>query len=641
MPTGLYASHDMLTGTTPTTTPNASSNGVSSNGRYKTITKVHGLETAQTTVETDVPLGMIDIPPPRSLRMWWRFGSTLLFSLWMFARLLFWNVYVARYFPGWVERGNMKRWRKYAREFRRFAVKKGGVFIKMGQFISTRVDILPEEIVRELESLQDEVPTIAFSKIEKKIEHELGPINQRYSWFNQEPIAAASLGQVHRARLLNGERVVVKVQRPGIRQVCYTDLSSMRIVFRVASRFGFIKRRVDAVQLGEEFGNVLLEELSYNHETYNAERFAKMFESDMRVYIPAVYREHSTDHILTLEDVTSIKLNDFAAIEAAGISRKEVAERLMETYMEQVFGEFFFHADPHPGNLFIYPLPVDNVQKYLYEGGGRPFYLIYIDFGMTGNLTREIADGMVNTLAAVITRDPEKMVRSFDELGFIMPGSDLKRITEAAKAAFDEVWGLSIEEIQNLDYERAADIASEFGDLLSSMPFYMPQDFIYLGRTMSILSGMCTSLDPNFNPWSEVEPYAQRLAAQGFGMDVDLKNGKIDSSTAFQSLFNGNGGQALVSLGQELMRRTAPINPTIQVLEELRSGEIRMVAELSLQHKAQLKRLEAQGKIQTRAFIFGSVLITSTLLYTNGDTTPALIGYGFCGLSALYGFLKG
>ncbi len=360
----------------------------------------------------------------RSLRLQWRFIRTLAFAAWLFARVVLWHVYIVKVFPGWVDRTSLKRFQQYAREYAGFAKSMGGLFIKLGQFISTRVDIFPEEIIREMESLQDEVPTIKFSKIKTAIEAELGPIHTRYREFDETPIAAASLGQVHRARLNNGDKVVVKVQRPGIRDICFTDLAAMRIIARVAMRFGFINRRCDAPALVEEFGRVFLEELSYKHEAYNADRFMEMFKNNMGVYIPSIYHEHSTDQILTIEDVTTIKINDYAALEKAGISRKAVAKRLMDTYLKQIFDEYFFHADPHPGNLFIYPLPVDD-ENADFGRGGRPFYLIFVDFGMTGTLTREIADGMVSTLNAVLTRNARQLVEGYVRLGFILPGADV------------------------------------------------------------------------------------------------------------------------------------------------------------------------------------------------------------------------
>lgn len=622
MPTGIYSAADAL---------RQRANGQPSPASQPPQPKL------TTLPESEVPATLAAIPRGRSLRMQWRYLRVLAFAAQLFIRILFWQIYVRRYFPRYVEQTNSERFVRYARQFRGFAISLGGVFIKLGQFISTRVDALPEAITRELESLQDEVPTIPFHQIKTVIERELGPLKARYSAFNETPIAAASLGQAHRARLLNGDKVVIKVQRPGIRGTCYTDLAALKIVAWVAMKFEFISRRADTTALTEEFGRVLLEELSYAHEAKNALVFAEFFKEDMGVYIPTVYTEHSTDRILTLEDVTTIKITDYAALERAGISRKAVAKRLMDTYLRQIFELFFFHADPHPGNLFIYPLPVDHPEQYIGQGG-RPFYLIFIDFGMTGRLTREIADGMVNTLLAVLARDADRLVHGYHDLGFILPGADLDRITEATRAAFDEVWGLSMTEIRDLDFDRAAHLANEFNDLIKSMPFYLPQDFIYLGRTISILSGMATTLDNSFNPWSELEPYAQRLAAQGFG--VNVQNG-VNAGSVIGALLSGSGQEAIQLVTREVIRRANPFSQTNAVLNRLGQGEIRVIAEPSSTYKAQSQRLESAQKATSRAVVFGAVLIVSTLFYTHGDTGIALIGYGFCTLSAITGFLRG
>ena len=570
--------------------------------------------------------------------MQWRFLQSLAFAGWLLVRLVFWYYFVERVLgrAAYIERTNMQRWQQYAREFRGFAISMGGVMIKLGQFISTRIDVLPETIIAELEGLQDEVPSVPFSKIRAVLEAELGPIPNRFQWMNEQPVAAASLGQVHRARLLNGDRVVVKVQRPGIDQVVYTDLAALRIVTRVSMWFRFINRRADTRALAEEFGRVLLEELSYRQEAYNAVRFARMFKDDMGVYIPYVYTEHSTDRVVTMEDVTTIKITDYAAMEAAGINRKEVANRLMDTYLYQIFDKRLFHADPHPGNLFVYPLPVDD-EKADFGPHGRPFYLIFIDFGMTGSLTPKIASGLINTLSAVLTRDPHKLVASYAELGFILPGSDIERIEEAAVLAFNRVWGLSMAELRNIDFNEISALGREFNDLLYDMPFYVPQDFIYLARAIGILSGMCTGLDPNFNPWHELQKYSGSLIQLAAG------NESTDGLPSLTSLFSGNGAQMLLDIGQSLITRTIAPGTATQntLLQRAERGEIKFQVEAGQKLRRDLLRIETQERKTTRAVIFGSTLIAATLLYTAGEITPAIIGYIFSGLALLGIFLNG
>lgn len=562
--------------------------------------------------------------------MQYRFGRALIFAAWIFARILLWR-FVMRRLIGQerVERGATGRWVVYAREFRGFAISMGGLMIKLGQFISTRVDALPPEITNELAGLQDEVPSVPFEAISEILAAEIGPLDRRFSWFNHEPVAAASLGQVHRAQLLNGDRVVVKIQRPGIREIVYTDLAALRVVARVAKRFKFIRRRADTVALADEFARVSLEELSYQQEMLHAARFAEMFKDDQGVYIPAVYLEHSTDSVLTMEDVTTIKINDYAALEAAGISRKAVAKRLMNASLKQVFESRFFHADPHPGNLFVYPLPHTNGHRE-YGKGGRPFYLIFVDFGMTGSLTPQIADGVMNTLAAVVTRDARKLVRSYAELGFLLPDADLDRLEEATVATFDRVWGLSMTEMKNVSYSEVRDLSREFNDLLYDMPFQVPQDFIYLGRALGILSGMATSLDLDFNAWQELLPYAQKMITQSAQQNENLFDGTL------LGVLTGNAPQAILETGRDMLARAFTLPPRVDaVVAQIEKGELSVRTTPDKAFRQQLNRIESQGRRTIRAVIFGSFLISATILYTSGEVGLAAGGYVLSGLTLL------
>ena len=379
--------------------------------------------------------------------------------------------------------------------------------------------------------------------------------------------------------------------------------------------------------LAEEFGRVLLEELSYRHEAQNAARFREMFKNDMGVYIPAIYTEHSTDSVLTIEDVTTIKISDYEAMEAAGISRQQVAKRLMDTYLRQVFEERFFHADPHPGNLFVYPLPPDtDAYKAQESQEGKPFYLIFIDFGMVGTLTPQIIDGLIGTMAAVITRDPHKLVESYSKLGILLPGADTERIEAATRAVFDQVWGLSMSQMSSVSYDSMATLGKEFNDLLFSMPFQVPQDFIYLGRTLGILSGISTSLDPAFNPWSEIQPYAQKVVAKKLSENGDTALAGIFGSSVLQSVLSSGGAKTLLNIGQSLFGGSSSSS---DVLARAERGDLTFRVDPSPEYQRQLNRIEVQGRRTTRAVLLGTGMITATLFYVNGDVVPAVIGYVF------------
>lgn len=569
---------------------------------------------------------------PRSIRMQYRFLKSLVYALWLFGRVIFWDVYMIKWLPGIAQRTQMSRWQSYARGFSKYAISMGGVMIKLGQFASTREDILPEEIVRELSNLQDEVPSVKFKHIKKVIESEIGDIDELFTWLKDEPVAAASLGQVHRAQLKDGDRVVVKVQRPNIRGTVYTDLAALFIVAKISMNFSFINRRADMVGLSEEFGRVLLEEISYETEVRNARRFARMFRDNMGVYIPSVYEKLSTDKVIVLEDVTTIKINDYASLEAKGIDRKDVAKRLLDTYMQQIFEERFFHADPHPGNLFIYPLPVDDESKYI-GVGGRPFYLIFIDFGMTGSLTVELTQGIIKTLEAVITQDADKLVTAYQDLGFLLPSADTKRIRQAVQVAFDEVWGMSMADMRDMDFSRAAEIGEQFNDLLFDLPFRVPQDFIYLGRTVGILSGMSTALDPTFNPWTVMQDNMTHLITR---RDGNMMN-EIGSSLANPMLGMLTGGPKsfFENLRAIVLPGTVRLAETENLLRKIVDGDVEIITQPGVKHQRSLNRIEGQNRKTTRAIVFVGFLITATLFYTSGDMTLAGLGYGASFISFL------
>lgn len=552
-----------------------------------------------------------------------RFRKTTTFFTLTFFRILLWEAFIRR-FAGerFVARGRSKRWRKYARRFRKLAIEMGGVMIKLGQFVSTRVDVLPPEITEELAGLQDQVPIVGFDYIKSTIERELGPIDEHFLWFNPEPVAAASFGQVHRAQLHSGDRVVVKVQRPNITDIVQTDLLALRFVARLAMRYKPIRRRANVPDLLDEFSRVLWEELDYRQEADNALTFNSMFTDDAGIYVPSVYLQHSTHYVLTLEDVTSIKINDYAGLERAGISRKEIAQRLINCYLHQIFDYRFFHADPHPGNLFVYPLPDQYQSLDRLEFGNRDFYLIFIDFGMTGRLTNQISMGLRETLIALLTQDAKALVASYDKLGIVMPSADMARLEAATRTVFDKVWGLNMDEMRNLPFEEVTSVAMEFSDLLLSMPFQMPQDFIYLSRTVSILSGMATGLDPEFDPWREMQPFAEKI----------LNEGRTPTNGRGLSFF-GNGASglftqaALKSIRDFLSRAYRLPALADTVLDRADRGELVVQVKAGSELQQQISRMEAALSQLSVGLVFAAVLIVSTLLYIGGERGAGTFGY--------------
>ncbi len=542
----------------------------------------------------------------------------------LFFRLIFWEVAMRRFLGDqFVAKRRPQSWRRYSRNFRRLATDMGGVMIKLGQFVSSRVDILPPEITDELQGLQDQVPVVPFDYIKKTVETEVGPIEERFLWFSEEPVAAASFGQVHRAQLKTGERVVVKIQRPNLNDLVHTDLSALAAVARLAMHWNAIRRRANVPSLLDEFSRVLWEELDYLAEADHALTFASMFGSDPGIYVPAVYLAYTTAMVLTLEDVTSIKISDYKVIEEAGISRRDVASRLLNCYLRQIFDFRFFHADPHPGNLFVYPLPRSQ------NGSGpssQEFYLIFVDFGMVGRLTPQLQEGLRDTLIAVATQDAKALVASYMKLGVLLPETNMERLEAATQAVFSKVWGLNMTEMANMPIEEVTEVAREFSDLLLSMPFQMPQDFIYLSRAVGILSGMCTGLDPHFDPWREMQPFTQKLL----------------SENASSSPINAGTLQLGIKLVRDFVTRAYKL-PTLadNVLSRAERGELQVKMLPDADLKQQMNRIESMTSQLMLGIVFGTLTLASTLLYVNHEQNLGIVGYALSGFTLLLIFIRG
>ena len=412
------------------------------------------------------------------------------------------------------QRTRARRMKSAARRFRELAARMGGVLIKVGQFLSARLDVLPREITAELAGLQDEVGAEKFDDIMSVVQTEFGvPLHEKFAQFDQLPMASASIGQVHRASLLTAEGsasryVVVKVQRPHIQSIVESDLRALRVVGGWLSRFAFIRKRANVPALIEEFSRSMYEEMDYLHEGKNAETFAENFRDRPDIVVPRVVWSHTTRRVLTLQDVGAIKITDYAAIEAAGISRRDVAVKLVDTYLKQIFEDGFFHADPHPGNLFV--LPVDSSS----------WKLVFVDFGMVGSLTPRVFKGLRDGLVAIAGRDAARLVRVYGSLDFLLPGTDVELLERATRSVFDKLWGRSVRDMMDLDEKQIREFIDEFGDLLYEMPFQIPENLILLGRCVGILAGIGTGLHPELNVWSLLAPYAQKLmrAEGGNGM---------------------------------------------------------------------------------------------------------------------------
>jgi len=443
-----------------------------------------------------------------------RFAARYLVQAWWY------ELFLPRFGLGWISaRGRTRRLERIAQRFHVLAVDLGGLMIKVGQFMSSRLDVLPPSITKQLEGLQDEVPAVPFAQMRARAEEELGmPLERAFASVDERPLAAASLGQAHRATLTDDlaeetglRAVVLKIQRPDIDRIVDVDLRALRKVGVWLSKVALVHDRVDMPSLVEEFAVTSLEEIDYLHEAAHSERFAADFGGPDGVAVPQVVWERTTRRVLTLEDVTAIKINDIEALRAAGIDPSEVAARFARVMFDQLFDDGFFHADPHPGNVFVTPLPGAT------DVGTPAWRFTFIDFGMMGEVPPSLRRGLRRVLIAAASRDGKGLVDGIRDVGVLLPSADTVQLERAMTQLFSRFGGMGFAELQEVDPREFRGFAIEFGDVVRSLPFQLPENFLLIVRAMSLTSGMCSALDPSFNIWDAVEPYAQRLIREESG----------------------------------------------------------------------------------------------------------------------------
>ncbi|RJP54558.1 MAG: AarF/ABC1/UbiB kinase family protein [Anaerolineaceae bacterium] len=547
-----------------------------------------------------------------------RYLRILTFFAGVIVRFTYWEIVLRHLgFRPLVRKTRSERFRREAVRFRALAIRMGGVMIKVGQFLSSRLDVLPPEITDTLADLQDEVPAETFKDIRQLAEQELGAsLAEKFDWFDAEPLAAASLGQVHRARLkveddAGFRDVVVKVQRPNIASIVDVDLSALRRVGDWLMRYRPIREHADVPALLREFSSTVREEIDYIKEAENARTFYENFKDDRDVHVPRVVGGLTTLRVLTLEDVYAIKITDYDAITAAGIDRGAVACKLLAVYLKQIFEDGFFHADPHPGNLFVTPLPPKKGSKKV------RWQLTFVDFGMVGRVPEGTQEGLRELVIGVGTKDAGRVVRSYRLLNALLPGADLKRIEQVEAQAFDRFWGMSMSDLRKTSPEEIRKFAHQYRDLMLSMPFQVPNDLLMLVRCVAILSGMCTGLDPNFNLWTQLAPYAQKMIASDSDSGLDV---------------------ILDQLGEMLQVLAALPSQASRVLSQMESGGLTVQAP---QVTSEVRGLSRSVDRLTGGVIFAALLVGGVMLLNAGNVTAGNIFLGAAGASLLWVLFAG
>jgi ubiquinone biosynthesis protein len=369
----------------------------------------------------------------------------------------------------------------------------GPTFIKMGQILSTRSDLIPVDLVRELTKLQDNVPAFPFAQVKEIVEQELcAPLDALFAHFDDTPLAAASIGQVHRARLVTGESVIVKIQRPGIRKIIEVDLE---ILFHLAT---LMEKNIEEAEIYrptrvvDEFARSIEKEINYKIEAQHAERFARQFTGNEAIYIPRIFNETSTGRVLTMEYVDGIKASDVDMLEQAGLDRKLIAARGADVTFEQIFKFGFFHADPHPGNICILP---GNV-------------ICYLDFGMMGYIDKRSMETFADIIIGYARRDEAAIA---DAVLRIVEWDDPpdRRALESDIASFIDLYLY-----KPLKDMHMGEILQELLDLFTRHRLRLPPDIFFMIKAMTEVEGLGLMLDPDFNMIEKVEPFIRDLQMQ-------------------------------------------------------------------------------------------------------------------------------
>jgi predicted unusual protein kinase regulating ubiquinone biosynthesis (AarF/ABC1/UbiB family) len=365
----------------------------------------------------------------------------------------------------------------------------GPTFIKIGQSLATRGDLLPLAYVKELMTLQDQVPPFPNADAFARIESELGrTVQEAFAEIDEEPIASASLGQVYRARLHTGEEVAVKVQRPNLSETITLDIRVLRgLLSFILARFPRFGENADWEGMLAEFSQTVSEEMDYLHESQNAERFRRNFAAWRVIHVPTIYRTHTTARVLTMEFIRGVKVTDIEGLRSRRISPVKVNRLLVQTYLKQLLEDGFFHADPHPGNLLV-----------MHDGR-----LAFFDFGMAGVITQKLQAQMIDAFFHVVEKDVEGLAQDLINLNFLKPGVDPERVRPVVEGLFSHYLNLKLGEVnfKELTYDLA--------EVVYEYPFRLPSHFTYIMRALMTLEGIGIVTDPEFNFFETAKPYAK------------------------------------------------------------------------------------------------------------------------------------
>lgn len=475
----------------------------------------------------------------------------------------------------------------------------GPTFIKLGQLLSTRPDIIPLDFISELKKLQDRVPAVPTSEIMEQLERELGEsADTLFATFEPEPLAAASISQVHRGVLKNGEQVVFKIRRPGIQRIVDTDVDILLGLAYLVENHLPGGEMYDPNGLVKEFRRTINRELDFSREGRTIERFSVNFKDDETVRIPKVYWEYSGRTVLTLEYLDGIKISHLEELKQAGYDLKEISRRGADSFLKQVFEHGFFHADPHPGNIYVLP---DNV-------------ICIFDFGMVGRLDDDLKTQLTELLLSILRRDVDHIISQLLYSGDLHDDANLKSLKRDLSEFIDDYYDLLLQDI------KVGKLLIDFIEILTEYQIKFPANMMLLARALIAIEGLGRQLDPTFNMIEQVRPFAERIVSERY----TPTNLSKDLSRTLQSYH---------ALGKSLPKD----------IKEFINRINRNKFKIDLEHRG-LERLITDLDKSTNRISFSMViaaLVIGSSIIMQTDKGPILFGFPVLGLLgySIAGFL--
>ena len=467
----------------------------------------------------------------------------------------------------------------------------GPTFVKLGQILSTRPDLISVEFIQELSKLQDNVPSFPYSEARQIIKFELGrPVEDIFQHFEDTPLAAASIGQVHKAQLKDGEEVVVKVQRPGIRKTIEVDLEIMLHLASLMERHLEELQVHRPVRIVQEFARTLGKEIDYTIEASHIERFARQSVDDPTVYVPKVFRDTTTERVLTMEYIDGIKASEIDSIEREGLDRKIITARGADLILRQIFDYGFFHADPHPGNIFVLP---DNV-------------ICYIDFGMMGSIDRQAREEFADFVYTVVIQHDESMATQM--LLKLTEYDEKPDVRVLERDLTDFIGQYFYVPLKDLQMEK---LLQQILKMISRHRLQIPQNLFLMMKALATVEGIGLLLDPDFEMIKQTIPFIRRV-----------KMARYHPKRMADDIVRS--GVEFVQLMQEIPGETR------EILEQMKQGKIKM----EFEHRGLEPMLSTHDQISNRiafAIVIAALIIGSALIVLS-KTPPFLFGISFIGI---------